>query len=1031
MDLVFGGDFDYERGGLVLVSLGMGLYLAAATLNQALLAHGARAAGGARAGSRARPRFVLFLLLADFDDRVLQVEVGLPRRGARACARCSTRCTGAPEILRRVAETLTIPARFNGPPGVGQRRLHLRAAGAGCVGAEVVAGVAARAAAARAAARRWCATATAWSCATATRSWPRASPPSCCSTCPSRSPPTRRPRPRRPGCEHWAAAHPFPTCVVCGPGARAAATACASSPARCRDGDCSPPTGRPDESLGDGDGHVRPECVWAALDCPTSAPVANFGEGPPMVLARLTARLGVPGARRRAARARVVAARGGRPQAPRRLRAVRLRGPPAVRLARALDRAARSRLRAMALHYRTCPFCEATCGLEVETDGRRGRVGPRRRDDVFSHGFICPKALRAQAAARGPRPADARRSCAATASCVEASWDEAFAEIDRRLSPHPRRARPQRGGRLPRQPERAQPLGAALRAGAGCARSARRTSTRASTVDQMPKQVSAGLMFGTMLSRPGARRRPHRPPADARRQPAGVERQPAHRARHARPPARASASAAARSWWSTRAARAPPRRPTSTTSSARAPTRCCSPRWPARSSRRGSRDPGRSPSTCNGLDEVRELVRELHARGGGAAPAGSPAGEIRRMARELAARRARRRVRAHRHLHAGVRHARQLAGRRAQRAHRQPRPRGRRDVPAGRRRPAQLVRRAAAAAAACASGAGTSRVRGLPEAFGELPVACLAEEIETPGEGQVRALITVAGNPVVSTPNSGPARARGRGPRLHARVDIYVNETTRHADVILPAPEPLEKSHYDLALYQLAARNVANYSPPVFERAGPAEWEMLLRLAGRGGGPGPERRRRGARRPRDRRRSCGARSADPARRVAGRDPAELLEALEPRRGPERLLDFMLRAGPYGDGFGDEPDGLTLDVLERNPHGVDLGPLGRGSPRCCARRRARSSWRPSRSWPTSSACAAALARAAERRHGADRPPPAALEQLVDAQPARAREGQGPLHAARPPRRRRAARPRRTAAARCVQLGAPASSRRRSR
>ena len=63
-------------------------------------------------------------------------------------------------------------------------------------------------------------------------------------------------------------------------------------------------------------------------------------------------------------------------------------------------------------------------------------------------------------------------------------------------------------------------------------------------------------------------------------------------------------------------------------------------------------------------------------------------------------------------------------------------------------------------------------------------------------------------------------------------IDIYVNETTRHADVILPAPEPLEKSHYDLALYQLAARNVANYSPPVFERDGPAEWEVFMRLAG-------------------------------------------------------------------------------------------------------------------------------------------------------------------------------------------------------
>ncbi len=152
-----------------------------------------------------------------------------------------------------------------------------------------------------------------------------------------------------------------------------------------------------------------------------------------------------------------------------------------------------------------------------------------------------------------------------------------------------------------------------------------------------------------------------------------------------------------------------------------------------------------------------------------------------------------------------------------------------------------------------------------------------------------------------------------------------MNETTRHADVVLPGPEPLEKSHYDLALYQLAVRNVANYSPPVFERDGPRRV---------GGVPAPRRECSPARgrtptsKPLDDlviatlvQREVG----DPGSRVAGRDPAELIAALEPRRGPERVVDFMLRVGPYGDGFGAEPDGLTLDVLERNPHGVDLGP----------------------------------------------------------------------------------------------------------
>ena len=109
------------------------------------------------------------------------------------------------------------------------------------------------------------------------------------------------------------------------------------------------------------------------------------------------------------------------------------------------------------------------------------------------------------------------------------------------------------------------------------------------------------------------------------------------------------------------------------------------------------------------------------------------------------------------------------------------------------------------------------RVRGLPEFFGELPVVCLAEEIETPGDGQVRALLTVAGNPAVSTPDAERLdRALGTL-EFMVSVDIYLNETTRHADVILPAEPELTRGHYDLALYNLAIRNVANYSPPLVE----------------------------------------------------------------------------------------------------------------------------------------------------------------------------------------------------------------------
>src|SRR5205085_1441971 len=133
----------------------------------------------------------------------------------------------------------------------------------------------------------------------------------------------------------------------------------------------------------------------------------------------------------------------------------------------------------------------------------------------------------------------------------------------------------------------------------------------------------------------------------------------------------------------------------------------------------------------------------------------------------------------------------------------------------------------------------TSRMRGLPEAYGELPVVCLAEEIDTPGEGQVRALVTVAGNPTVSTPNAARLTRAIEGLDFMLSIDVYVNETTRHADVVLPGPSPLERPHYDLALYQLAVRNVANYSPPVLEPTVPGEWETLLRLTGIVTGQGP------------------------------------------------------------------------------------------------------------------------------------------------------------------------------------------------
>jgi anaerobic selenocysteine-containing dehydrogenase len=220
-----------------------------------------------------------------------------------------------------------------------------------------------------------------------------------------------------------------------------------------------------------------------------------------------------------------------------------------------------------------------------------------------------------------------------------------------------------------------------------------------------------------------------------------------------------------------------------------------------------------------------------------------------------------------------------------------------------------------------------SRVRGLPEVMGELPCACLAEEIETPGAGQIRALITIAGNPVLSTPNGARLSRALDSLECMISLDIYLNETTRHADVILPGLSPLEEGHYDSAFTQFAYRNAARYSPPVFAPPPdrPQEWQTLLRLTGIVSGQG-----------------AGAdvnllddfvattqvqrAVGDPRSPVYGRDPDDIMAALAPRRGPERLVDLALRAGPYGDGFGGHPDGLSITKLEAHPHGIDLGPL---------------------------------------------------------------------------------------------------------
>jgi anaerobic selenocysteine-containing dehydrogenase len=572
--------------------------------------------------------------------------------------------------------------------------------------------------------------------------------------------------------------------------------------------------------------------------------------------------------------------------------------------------------------YRTCPLCEAGCGLEITLRGDDVVRIRGDRDDVFSHGYICPKGSTLKQLHEDPdrvRTPLIKRD----GGFVEATWDEAFAEVERRLLPildaHGRDSAAVYIGN-----PSAHSLGALLYGRFAIKGLGSTNLYSASTVDQRPKELSAGWMFGLPLTIPVP----------------DIDRTDYLLMLGANPYASNGSLATAPDWpgrieaMQARGGRlvvVDPRR--SRTAEAADEHVFIRPGTDAflliamvhALFEEGLVDVGGLDEILNGLDDVERLAKDFSPEV--VAPVtGVSAATIRRIARELAAAptacvygRIGTTVQEFGTLTSwlvdvlnvctgnldrpgGAMFATPATGSGNTRG----KPRTGRGLRTGRR---------------------TSRVRGLPETMGELPVVALAEEIETPGEGQIRALVTIAGNPVVSTPNGdGRLDAALASLEFMVSVDIYVNETTRHADVILPAPDPLAKSHYDVALLQLAVRNVANYSPPVVTPPDqPDEWQILAKLALLFQGMGAE--------------------ADPSvvddlairalvdnavgdetGPLHGRDPDEIVGALEPRRGPERLLDFMLRSGPYGENFGADPDGLSLDVLEANPHGVDLGAL---------------------------------------------------------------------------------------------------------
>jgi anaerobic selenocysteine-containing dehydrogenase len=561
----------------------------------------------------------------------------------------------------------------------------------------------------------------------------------------------------------------------------------------------------------------------------------------------------------------------------------------------------------MAVAFSTCPLCEATCGLEITVsgdtvDGIRGDA-----DDVLSHGFVCPKGASLKELhddadrVRTPllrEPGGGFRA---------ASWDEAFAVIDRRLQP----IRAEHGndavgvyiGNPSAHNLSALVYGRVLLKALGT-----HNIFSASTVDQFPKQMASALMFGSgaTVAVPDVDRTDHllMLGANPLASNGSLLTAPDMRGRLRAIRARGGKLVVV-----------DPRR-----------TRTAREADEHHFIRPGTdalllfalvhtlfdedvASPGALADHVAGLETVRELAAAF-APEDVAAACGIAAPDIRRMARELAA---------------APRAA--VYGRIGTTTQRFGTTAswlvdvlnvvtGNLDRPGG----AMFPRPAAGSpntAGEPGRGRGAvfgrwqSRVRGSGEVFGELPAACLAEEIETPGDGQLRALLTVAGNPAVSTPNSERLAAALERLDFMVSIDIYVNETTRHADVILPGPSPLQRSHYDLALLGFAVRNVANYSPPALapDPDMPAEWQTLLRLAGVVTGQGPNA---------DVAAIDRFVALETARRQAtNRDPEELLAEVEPRVGPERILDLLLRGGPYR---------LTLAELEAAPHGIDLGPL---------------------------------------------------------------------------------------------------------
>ncbi|MFH9863430.1 molybdopterin oxidoreductase family protein [Streptomyces sp. NPDC017202] len=570
---------------------------------------------------------------------------------------------------------------------------------------------------------------------------------------------------------------------------------------------------------------------------------------------------------------------------------------------------------------RICPLCEATCGLTLTIEGTRVTGARGDREDVFSNGFICPKGASFGAVDGDPdrlRTPLVRRD----GELREATWAEAFDAVAAGIRPVVERHGPHAVGVVLGNPNVHTMAGAlyppVLLAGLGT-----RSLFTASTVDQMPKHVSSGLLFGDANAIPV-------PDLDHTDHLLLIGANPLE--------SNGSLCTAPDFPGKLKALRArggtltvvDPRR----TRTARLADRHIAIRPGADALLlaamahvlfdEGLVRLGELSAQVQGVDELRDAVSDFTPEAVAAA-CDVDAALVRTLARELAAAPT---AAVYGRIGSCTVPYGTLASWLVDVLNILT---GNLDRPGGALFPQAATDRTprpAGPGRGFALGRWHSRVSRHPEAKGELPLSALAEEIDTAtDEGTpVRALIAVAANPVLSAPDGDRLDKALDSLDFMVSVDPYLNETSRHADVVLPPPPPSQSPHHDFAFNTLAVRNQVRYTRPAvpLEPGRMAETEILARLTLAVTGM------HGA----DPRavddlvigQTLGKAVEDPHSPVHGRDPEDLAARLAGDSGPERRLDMMLRLGPYGDGFGARPDGLCLERLLDRPHGIDLGPL---------------------------------------------------------------------------------------------------------